>query len=199
MKVVGIMGGTFNPIHLGHIAIAKAAREQFNIPEILIMPSFSPAYKDTLCIVSPQHRINMINLAIKDYDYMHISTIETDRGGKTYTADTLAEIKEDYDLIYFIIGGDSLFALQNWYKPDYICKHCHLLAANRDNHNSAELIKQKAFLEDTYGAHIDFIKCDDYPFSSTLIRDCIKQCKSIKKYVGEDVADYIISNKLYID
>ena len=78
--IVGIMGGTFNPVHNGHIAIAKAAHEQFNIPYILVMPSYSPAYKDNSNIVSATHRCNMVSLAIKDYDYMELSTLEIERG-----------------------------------------------------------------------------------------------------------------------
>ena len=112
--IVGIMGGTFNPVHNGHIAIAKAAHEQFNIPYILVMPSYSPAYKDNSNIVSATHRCNMVSLAIKDYDYMELSTLEIERGGRTYTADTLRLLKDDYDKIYFIIGADSLFTLNTW-------------------------------------------------------------------------------------
>lgn len=195
--IVGIMGGTFNPVHNGHIAIAKAAHEQFNIPQILVMPSYSPAYKDNSNIVSAKHRCNMVSLAIKDYDYMTLSTFEIERGGKTYTADTLKLMKDDYDKIYFIIGADSLFTLDTWYKPDYICANCHILAANRDQHPLDELIRQRDYLMDKYNASIDLISCDDYPFSSTFIRDEAAAGHDISQFVGNDVARYIMDNKLY--
>lgn len=196
-NIVGIMGGTFNPVHKGHIAIARAAHEQFNIPDILVMPSYSPAYKDNSNIVSATHRCNMISLAIQDYDYMTLSTFEIQRGGRTYTADTLRLLKDDYDKIYFIIGADSLFSLDTWYRPDYVCSHCHLLAANRDNHPLAELIKQRNILMNRYNASIDFISCEDYPFSSSSIRKEAAKGHDITPYVGKDVSEYITDNKLY--
>lgn len=195
--IVGIMGGTFNPVHNGHIAIAKAAHEQFNIPHILVMPSYSPAYKDNSNIVSATHRCNMVSLAIKDYDYMELSILEIERGGRTYTADTLKLLKDDYDKIYFIIGADSLFTLNTWYKPDYICANCHILAANRDEHTLDDLIKRRDWLIDKYNAHIDLISCDDYPFSSTFIRDEAAAGHNITPFVGNAVAGYIADNGLY--
>ena len=197
--IVGIMGGTFNPVHNGHIAIAKAAHEQFNIPQILVMPSYSPAYKDNSNIVSARHRCNMVNLAIKDYDYMTLSTFEIERGGKTYTADTLKLMKDDYDKIYFIIGADSLFTLDTWYKPDYICANCHILAANREQHPLDELVRQRDYLIDKYNSNIDLIFCDDSPFSSTFIRDEAAAGNDISQFVGNEVAHYIMDNKLYVN
>lgn len=95
-KIIGIMGGTFNPIHKGHTGIARCAYEQSDIDEILFMPSGTPAYKDNSPIVSATDRCNMVKLAIKPFDYMSLSTIETDRPGNTYTADTLAQIYDSY-------------------------------------------------------------------------------------------------------
>ena len=195
--IVGIMGGTFNPVHKGHIAIAKAAHEQFNISKILVMPSYSPAYKDNSNIVSAVHRCNMIKLAINNYNYMSLSTLEIERGGKTYTADTLKLMKDNYDNIYFIIGADSLFTLDKWYMPDYICSHCHILAANRDNHSIDELTRQKEILINKYNASIDFISCRDYPFSSTHIRNEAAAGHDISSFVGKEVAEYITANRLY--
>lgn len=197
MRVVGIMGGTFNPVHKGHIAIANYAHEQFDIPEILVMPSYSPAYKDNDCIVSAKHRCNMVELAIKDYACMKLSTFEIERKGKTYTADTLRLMKDDYDKIYFIIGADSLFTLDYWYMPEYICSHCHILAANRNLHSMEELKEKKDYLCNKYNAQIDFISGEDFPFSSTFIRDEVKAGNDIEEYVGYDVSQYILKNHLY--
>ena len=97
-KIVGIMGGTFNPIHNGHIEMIKAVHRQFNIQKILVMPSGTPAYKDNSHIVSAIDRCNMVSLAIKEYPYMELSTMEVTRKGNTYTADTLKILKNDYDL-----------------------------------------------------------------------------------------------------
>ena len=106
-KIIGIMGGTFNPIHKGHTGIARCAYEQSDIDEILFMPSGTPAYKDNSPIVSATDRCNMVKLAIKPFDYMSLSTIETDRPGNTYTADTLAQIYDSYKKIYFSNSSGS--------------------------------------------------------------------------------------------
>ena len=98
---------------------------------------------------------------------------------------------------YFIIGADSLFTLNTWYKPDYICANCHILAANRDEHPLDELIKRRDWLIDKYNAHIDLISCDDYPFSSTFIRDEAAAGHNISPFVGNAVAGYIADNGLY--
>ena len=134
------------------------------------MPSGTPAYKDNSPIVSATDRCNMVKLAIKPFDYMSLSTIETDRPGNTYTADTLAQIYDSYKKIYFIIGADSLLYIQDWYHPEYICSHCHLLCANRDNNSASVLIDQKHFLADKYG--------------EMCIRD------SLGEYSSEPLGDY---------
>lgn len=197
-KIIGIMGGTFNPIHKGHTGIARCAYEQSDIDEILFMPSGTPAYKDNSPIVSATDRCNMVKLAIKPFDYMSLSTIETDRPGNTYTADTLAQIYDSYKKIYFIIGADSLLYIQDWYHPEYICSNCHLLCANRDNNSASVLIDHKHFLADKYGAVIDFIDVPKLPYSSTDIRKKVAMGLSVKEDVGEEVEEYIKSRKLYV-
>ena len=190
-KIIGIMGGTFNPIHKGHVGIARCAYEQSDIDEIIFMPSGTPAYKDNSPIVSATDRCNMVRLAIKTFDYMSLSKIETERPGNTYTADTLAQIYDLYKKIYFIIGADSLLYIQDWYHPEYIC-------ANRDNNSIDILIKQKHFLVDKYGAVIDFIDVPELPYSSTDIRKKVAMGLPITDDVGEEVEEYIKSRKLYV-
>ena len=196
--VIGIMGGTFNPIHKGHIGIARCAYEQFDIDRIIFMPSGTPAYKDNSPIVSAKDRCNMVELAISPFEYMSLSTLEIDRPGNTYTADTLAELYNLYRKIYFIIGADSLFHIQDWYHPEYVCCHCHLLCANRNGQSVTELEKQKHFLEDKYSAKIDFIICPDMPYSSTAIRQKVKNHISVSEDVGIEVEEYITANLLYM-
>ena len=103
-----------------------------------------------------------------------------------------------YKKIYFIIGADSLLYIQDWYHPEYICSHCHLLCANRDNNSASVLIDQKHFLADKYGAVIDFIDVPELPYSSTDIRKKVAMGLSVKEDVGEEVEEYIKSRKLYV-
>jgi nicotinate-nucleotide adenylyltransferase len=195
---IAILGGTFNPIHNGHIAIAATAHEQFGIDQILIMPSGNPgSYKSKINLASAAHRCNMISQAIQSYPYMKLSTIEIDRPGFTYTSDTLKQLKHTYPNIYFIIGADSFCALPTWHEATYVMSHCHLLVANRNLHAKDELKQLAASYVSKYDAVIDFLDTKDQPYSSTSIRNLISTGGSITGMVPEPVRNYIIENHLY--
>jgi nicotinate-nucleotide adenylyltransferase len=198
MEVVGILGGTFNPVHLGHIQMAVCAHEQFNIPNILIMPSGSPSsYKDTSIIAPAMDRCAMIELAIRDYPYMSLSTLEIDRAGATYTSDTLKALRDKDLYIYFIIGADSLFMLDKWHEAEYVMRNCHFLAVNRESHPEAELESRLKYLRENFGAKIDLLKMNDMPMSSSEIRELVRSGESIKNMVSESVEAYIKEHGLY--
>lgn len=194
-----IMGGTFNPFHNGHLQLAKQAHEQFSLPKILVMPSGIPAHKAHSDLTSSQHRCNMVLAAISAYSYMELSTMEVEREGSTYTSDTLRELKQQNPdcIIYFIIGADSLFNLPKWHEPEYVMANCILLAANRNSYSQTELTEQKHFLETKYNAHIDFLSIPELPFSSTDIRESLKNGRSIAGMVPKPVETYIYNNHLY--
>ena len=197
-QTVGILGGTFNPIHNGHIEIARLAHEQFDIPLIYVMPSGNPAsYKDVTDVIAASDRCNMVEAAIQQYPFMKLSTMEIERKGYTYTSDTLLEISDKFKSIYFIIGADSLLYLDKWKRPDIICSHCTLLAANRDNENMSVLMEKKHLLEKEDAAVRHFINVPELPFSSTSIRTAIRNNQDISEMVPKGVSDYIIRNDLY--
>lgn len=198
-RIIGIMGGSFNPIHNGHLQLAIQSHKQFNISKILVMPSGNPSsYKDTSELVAAKDRCNMVNAAIKDYPFLELSLIEVMREGNTYTSDTLKYLKNEYDYIYFIIGADSLFALERWHEPEYVMQNCHLLAANRDNHKQSELQAQADILTKKYNAKISFLDTKVLPYSSSEIRRRIAAGESINDMVTNDVAEYIKKHNLYI-
>ena len=126
---IGILGGTFNPVHIGHIMLADKTIEQYpDIEKIVIMPNNLPAYKNSHELVDSKHRIRMLELATEDRDYVSISDLEIKRGGATYTIDTLREIKNINPSlkIYFIIGADSLFQFEKWREQSrHFCFHEH--------------------------------------------------------------------------
>ena len=202
-NAIGVLGGSFNPIHLGHIELAVNAHEQFGISQILVMPSGDPSsYKDTSKLASATDRINMIKEAISGYDFLELSTIETDRPGRTYTSDTLKILKKDYDYIYFIIGADSFMALDHWYDTDYLLRNCHFLVAKRNDSKTEigteMLLKQKAYLYEKYGTCIDFMNNELLPYSSTDIRSRIKSNQDVTNMLPLGVYDYIKENGIYI-
>lgn len=197
-NTIAIMGGSFNPFHKGHLELAIQAHIQYGLEHILVMPSYNPvSYKDTSEMAEAKHRCNMIKAAIEPYPYMELSMLEIERGGRTYTADTLKELKNIYDYIYFIIGADSLMALDRWYDAAYVLSNCHFLAANRNGLQQEELDQRAEYLCKEYGASIDFLKIPDLPYSSSVIRDRIEAGLPVDTMVPPEVNRYIIQHKLY--
>lgn len=199
MKKVGIMGGTFNPIHIAHLVLAEQAYEQFGLDEIVFMPSKRPAYKDLSEVIDEEYRQRMIELAIADNPHFTIDTMEFYREGNTYTADTLEELTKKNPEVeyYFILGADSLFQLEKWYRPEVILSLSTILAANRDDKDD-DLVKSKIEeLINTFHAKIHLLKIPKIDISSKMIRECIQEGKSIRYYVPNGVSDYIQQQTLY--
>lgn len=202
MKNIGILGGTFNPIHNGHIMLAKTAYEQFDLDKILVMVSKTPPHKDCSYIVSEIHRSNMVKLAIKDYPYMEFSDFELTRDGKIYTAETLTLLKEanpDTNY-YFIIGGDSIRDFHTWFHPEIVLKNAVIIAALRDNVDKTIYNEAVLALQTKYKAvspDIRFLETDKIDISSTKLRENLREDSSLKQYINEDVYMYIKKNNLY--
>ncbi len=199
MKKIGIMGGTFNPIHNGHLEMAKKAYEQFELDEVWFMPTKNPPHKEIDGMVSDSQRVEMILLATRPYPYFSLSTLELERIGKTYTKDTLEEVAKKYpeDYFYFIIGSDSLLYIDEWMEAEKLLSMAHLLSAPRYPSNPYKDNKKKEFLEKNFGAHIQFIEMEPVVVSSQQIRSCIRQGEDISAFLPETILKYIKSNKLY--
>lgn len=200
MRKIGILGGTFNPIHKGHITMAKKALEQFGLEEVWFMPSKRPPHKDKSQLVSDEERKNMIALSIAWEDKFKLSEMELLRDGFTYTADTLEQLKAEYpeDEFYFILGADSLYCLESWKEPEKIMALAHILCAPRYPSTLLEDEVQRNNLEKKYGADIHFIKMEPMRVSSESIRSMLK-CgqEEAVDYLPEAVFDYIHEHKLY--
>ncbi len=142
MKKIGIMGGTFNPIHYGHLHIAENAFKEFGLDEVLFMPNNTPGYKDNSTLAEASDRVRMIEMAISNYSHFSLNTMEIDRGGVTYTIDTLNTLTSDHpgDKFYFIIGADSLENFLNWREPKKILEHAYILVATRGKVSVEEVV-----------------------------------------------------------
>ena len=200
LSCVGIMGGTFNPVHNGHVLMAKTAYEQFDeIDKIVFMPNNIPNYKDSNDIVATEHRISMLSLAIGEYPWAIISDMEIKRGGITYTYDTLCELLEINPKlkIYFIIGSDSLNSFRKWYRYRDILSMCTLLVASRNNEEDSVRYVGEKLLKDCGVGSIEYLIMDEYDAASSDIRNKIKSGIIPADILPAGIPEYIQENKLY--
>lgn len=199
MKKIGIMGGTFNPIHYGHLAIALAAYKQFALEEILFLPSRMPPHKKNRKIASNEERMDMVELALEPYPSFRISNIEMLREGFSYTADTVLVLKEMYpdQEICFIIGADSLHDMDGWYKPQLIFDHVHILFAPRFPTNQKEDFDCRDMLIEKYHARIDAIEMQSMDISSKDIVSRIQQGETVEKLLPKEIISYIKERSMF--
>lgn len=196
---LGIMGGTFDPIHLGHLAMAESAREIFQLKEILFIPSARPPHKTERKIESKAHRLMMTYLATKSNEYFHVSPMEMLREGFSYTLDTVNELHRKYGKdteLFFIIGSDSMADLENWHKAQELVGKANFLAAARPG-VELNFDKVKKVFGSTGLQHIHQFITPSFEISSTNIRERIKLGRSIKYLVPEEVEQYIYRENLY--
>lgn len=204
---IGIFGGTFNPIHIGHIAMAKAALEQLKLEKVLFLPAKNPPHKTSQEITDEKLRCEMCKLAIKDYDYFEFSDFEIKRDGLSYSAVTLTLLQEIFTEKYgknnyeicFIIGADSFYDIEKWYKPEIVLTNCHLIVAPRsdEREETTSLEAHRTYLVSKYKAKITLIKAALVNVSSSEIRQSFKEHKPLKEFLNPEVYNYIIEAKLY--
>lgn len=197
MRKVGIFGGTFDPVHFGHISIAKAALDGFMLDEVLVMTGGMPPHKRGQ-ITEASVRYEMTRLAFAEYEKIKPFDFEISKKEYTYTAKTLTELKSihpDWE-IYFIIGEDSLLDLPKWYEPQTVADNCILLVYPRDNGNGAEQLA--SLRRKQYGADIRIITAPIVNVSSTEIRNMVRNGKSPDGLVPKSVIEFIKEKRLYI-
>lgn len=199
---IGIMGGTFDPIHNGHLMLGEYAKKLFELDEIWFMPNGNPPHKLNSNIESQtKHRVEMVKLAIKGHEGFNIQLYEVERKEVNYSYLTMQHFNETFPQndFYFIIGADSLFSFETWKHPELLVKSCKILAAYRDGKNTIEMKNQIQYLNEKYGAEIILLNTPDVDISSSDIRRKMKQNEDISDLVPESVFSYIQSNNLFRD
>lgn len=195
---IAVYGGAFNPVHLGHIEIVKFLSEKTDFDKIIIIPSkFSP-HKSNKELVDDAHRMNMCELAFKNIDKCEVSDIEIKRDKISYTIDTLVELKTIYpfDDLHLVCGSDMFLSLLNWRKPDEILKRASVFAFIRDNESIEIMNEQKQAIKNK-GVKVEICEIKVPPYSSTQIREAIKEEKPFDKFVSKEIFEYILENNLY--
>ena len=199
-KKIGIMGGTFDPIHMGHLILGEQSFEQLHLDKVLFMPSGNPPHKRNRAgRASDGQRVDMVRLAIEDNPHFELSLAEMHETGYTYTYRTLEELKEqnpDTDY-YFIIGADSLFTFDEWKEPARICRACTLVVAVRDHASSDELNQEIKRLSAKYEGHFTLLDTMNIDVSSHQIRSWVSEGKSLKYYIPDPVISYMKENGIY--
>ncbi len=214
---IGILGGTFNPIHYGHLAAAEEVRERLKLERVLFVPSFYPPHKQEVDVPSAAHRMEMVRIATRENARFEPSDIEIKRGGKSFTIDTIVSLQKIYPFtdMYFITGLDSFLEIQTWNNWERLLSMCTFVVLSRPGYRFADLLKIE-FLRSAepqvtgldhgqlmhdeirvglFTIYLEMIPL--YDISSTDIRGRVKEGRSIKYLLPEPVETYIIKNKLY--
>jgi len=197
---VGILGGTFDPVHSGHLILAEVAREQLNLNEVLFIPAGQPWLKVERTITPAEHRLQMLRLALNDTPYFRISEMEIQRSGPTYTIDTINALKKrlsDEDELFFILGQDNLMQLPQWHDAPELIKLCYLVAPPRPGVKKPDL---KALEAEIPGIRqrVMLMKEPLPDISATNIRERVARGLSVRHLVPEPVNRYIKEHRLYM-
>ena len=199
MKRYGMMGGTFNPIHLAHLYIAYEAKETLNLDKVIFMVAGNPPHKKESSVIDSNYRYDMVKMAIKDYPGFEISDYEIQKQGYSYTYETLKYLKGDEgDVeVFFIAGADSLMDIEKWKNPELVLSNCTFVAFNRGEYNKETLEVQKKKLQDKYNSNIILLDISNLDISSSMIRERIINGKRVDFFMHEKVMKYIEQNNLY--
>lgn len=197
MKKYGLMGGTFDPIHLGHLMISEYVKEDLGLDEVIFIPTGNPPHKTNY--LPADQRYNMVSIAIRKNKSFKISDVETRRVKESYSIETINILKRELKgELYFIIGTDSLFDLKNWKDIETLSTLVDFACAIRPHYAlQKEIEKEIAYLDRNYHTKIHMVNSPLYDISSTEIRKRLKAKKSVRYIVPDEVIDYIDRNNLY--
>ena len=198
---IGIMGGTFDPIHNGHLMLGRAAHEAFGLDRVWYMPNGNPPHKViSLQGTDVRDRVEMVRLAIAPYREFRLETYEANRNEVSYSYSTMEYLKGIYpeDDFYFIIGADSLFMIDHWVHPERLFPTCTVLVAYRDEINTSQEMEAKIHeLTERYHARIRLLITPLIRISSHELREAVKSGRNISDWVPDAVNEYILKNHLY--
>ncbi len=198
---IGVMGGTFDPIHCGHLIVAEAVRDSFHLSSILFVPAGTPPHKATRRVSPAEHRLAMVGLAIASNPSFRLRTLEVERPGPSYTVDTVRHLRGELGPeagLYFITGADAILELLTWKDPLTIFQYCELVAVARPGYDTGELDRMIAELGRS-GGIVHKTAIPEVAISSSEIRKRVKEGRSIRYLVPDAVGEYIRRTGLYQD
>jgi nicotinate-nucleotide adenylyltransferase len=196
---IGLLGGTFNPVHLGHVKMSRKIAEMKCLDKMIFIPSYIPPHKQDEEIPSPEKRIEMLKLALEEENDFAIDGYEVRKKGISYSIDTIRYLKKKYpeDELFWIIGADMLFQIEKWHDFKNVLREMSFITVKREGYDKRDIEAYIAELRQEYSANIAYCEMDPIDISSTDIRGRVKHGKGIKKLVHKKVEQYIIDNNLY--
>jgi len=196
---VGVLGGTFDPVHNGHLTIARQIYNEFGLARVILVPSGNPPHKDASALAPSHHRLGMLFAAARPYPFMEVSAIETDRGGVIYTVDTLALLKEKHpkEEYYFIIGSDTLFELTTWKNIEEVFRLTRFICVRRPGDSFLQIVTEISRLAALYGDRISLSSHAGPEVSATQIRKMLKEGRDTAGNLPKEVEEYIRQYGLY--
>lgn len=194
---VGIIGGSFDPVHMAHIKLAECAYRELQLEKVIFIPAYIQPFKKDRKVTDEIHRINMLKLALSEYPYFEVSDIEIRMKGDSYTARTLTVLESEYPDMVFIMGADSYMSLERWYHPEIIFQKAHIACAVRDDSSMDKLKEKEEQYREKYQGTTYFLNMPRTDMSSTDIRDRISNGDSLNGSISENVMEYIKEHKLY--
>ena len=203
MKRYGIIGGTFDPIHYAHLYIAYEAKEQLDLDEVIFMPAGKQPFKLNNIVTDSELRYDMVKAAIEPFDNFSVSKYEIDKGGISFTYETLEyfkkkSINEDEESeLFFITGADCLLNIEEWKEVEKIFSLATLVVFSRESMSQTEIVNRKKIIEDKFNKKITYLELNKLEISSTEIRERVSQNKRIDFFVPKKVMDIISENSLY--
>lgn len=195
---IGIYGGSFDPVHVGHINAAFTFMEELSLDKIIVIPAYQPPHKKGLALTPSEHRLNMCNIAFGNLEGFEVSDIEIKRADEGYMADTVAHLREIYpdDEFYLLIGGDMLLSFRRWYAWSKITDEAVLAVAERNWEDSSAIEAEAAILR-SEGAEVKIVPIDVKEISSTSVRETVRRADDISSMVPKGVDEYIWDHYLY--
>ncbi|MFC1517365.1 nicotinate-nucleotide adenylyltransferase [Candidatus Margulisiibacteriota bacterium] len=197
MEKVGLLGGTFDPIHNGHIKIAQTVQQKFNLAKIIFIPSKIPPHRAKQ-MANDEQRLKMLELAVKDHPGFEISTIELERDAVSYTLETLKKLKNEGQEFYFLLGADAMEILPTWREPEKVLELASFIVVSRPGYDFKkikEFLNKEPFVK--HKNKVQFFQMDSLDISASDIRQAISENKDVSGLVPDKVLKYIQEEQLY--